>query len=70
MARPEHTGPDSEDAASEQFCLHGPTLAIGAPRVLIENNHSAIDGSDERQKRHGNCPATAFLLNGRVILPG
>jgi hypothetical protein len=46
----EHDGPDSEDAASEGVCFHGPNLALHAPRVLIERNHSTIDGSDERQK--------------------
>ena len=40
-------GPDSEDAANEGVCFHGPTLAPAAPRVLIERNHSAIDRSDE-----------------------
>jgi len=43
----EHDGPDSEDAASNGVCFHGPTLAIHTQRVLIERNHSAIEGSDE-----------------------
>ena len=43
----EHAGPDSEDAASTGVCFHGPTLSCAAPGVLIEKNHSVIDGSDE-----------------------
>jgi len=46
----EHGDPDSEDAASEGVCFHGPTLSRAAPRVLIERNYSAIDGSDEGEK--------------------
>ena len=39
----EHGDPDSEDAASEGVCFHGSTLALAAPKVLIERNYSAID---------------------------
>jgi hypothetical protein len=46
----EHDGPDSEDAASTGVCFHGPTLAINAPKVLIERNQAVIDGSDESWK--------------------
>ena len=46
----EHGDPDSEDAANEGVCFHGPTLSRAAPRVLIERNHSAIDRSDEGEK--------------------
>ena len=51
----EHGGPDSEDAANEVVCFHGPTLAPAVPKVLIERNHSAIDRSDERPKPVNFC---------------
>ena len=46
----EHDDPDLQDAASMGVCFHGPTLALDAPKVLIERNGFAIDGSDERRK--------------------
>ena len=46
----EHGDPDSEDAANEGVCFHGPTLSRAAPGVLIERNYSAIDRSDEGEK--------------------
>jgi hypothetical protein len=47
----EHGDADSENVANEGICFHGPTLSRAAPRVLIERNHSAIDRSDEGEKR-------------------
>lgn len=58
-----HDEPDSEDAASKGGCFHGPTLAFEAPRVLIERNHAAIDGTDERWKPVNLCEAETGRLH-------
>jgi hypothetical protein len=45
-----HDDPDSEDAASNGVCFHGPTLALETPKVLIEKKHRFIHAVDARRK--------------------
>ena len=52
-----HDDPDSQDATSDGVCFHGSTLSLDALRMLIERNHAAIDGSDERWMSVNFCEA-------------
>jgi hypothetical protein len=60
----ERDDPDSEDAASAGVCFHGPTLSRAKTRVLIERNHSAIDRSDEGEKRCQLPPCMELRVTG------